>query len=89
MIKAKNRLGLVFFPAFDWAISPSHPEREERLLYTRDQIFEEGIQDIQGIDFYNPVVATPKDIERVHFCAVQNLTAHFIRSGAIKPSRLL
>lgn len=33
---AKNTLGLVFFPAFDWMISPGHPERQERLLYTRD-----------------------------------------------------
>jgi len=31
MLKAKNKLGLVFFPAFDWAISPTHPEREESL----------------------------------------------------------
>ena len=23
---AKNTLGLVFFPAFDWMISPGHPE---------------------------------------------------------------
>ncbi|MDU4759448.1 MAG: histone deacetylase, partial [Veillonella sp.] len=28
-------LGLVFFPAFDWKISATHPERQERLLYTR------------------------------------------------------
>ncbi len=68
MIKAKNKLGLVFFPAFDWAISPTHPEREERLLYTQDQIFEEGIEDIEGIKFYNPIIAEEKDIERVHFC---------------------
>ena len=32
-----GQTGLVF-PAFDWAISPTHPEREERLLYTRDQL---------------------------------------------------
>ena len=38
---AKNTLGLVFFPAFDWMISPGHPERQERLLYTRDQLEEE------------------------------------------------
>ncbi len=37
-MKTKKKLGLVFFPAFDWAISPTHPEREERLLYTQDQI---------------------------------------------------
>lgn len=89
MIKAKNKLGLVFFPAFDWAISPTHPEREERLLYTQDQIFEEGIQDIKGIEFYNPIVAKEKDIQRVHFCVPDvksRLTeSHFISvGGAIK-----
>ncbi|HHY04419.1 MAG TPA: histone deacetylase [Thermoanaerobacterales bacterium] len=68
MIKAKNKLGLVFFPAFDWAISPTHPEREERLLYTRDQIFEEGITDIEGVESFNPDIAEERDIERVHFC---------------------
>ena len=62
-MQAKNKLGLVFFPAFDWAISPSHPEREERLLYTQDQLFEEGIQDISGIEFYNPVPAKAKDVK--------------------------
>lgn len=67
-MKAENKLGLVFFPAFDWAISPTHPEREERLLYTQDQIFEEGIQDIEGIEMFNPVLADKKDIQRVHFC---------------------
>lgn len=89
MIKAKNRLGLVFFPAFDWAISSTHPEREERLLYTQDQIFEEGIQDIEGVHFYNPVIANEKDIERVHFCVPDvksRLTkSHYISvGGAIK-----
>lgn len=33
---------LDIFPAFDWMISPTHPERQERLLYTRDQLLEEG-----------------------------------------------
>lgn len=68
MIKAKNDLGIVLFPAFDWAISPTHPEREERLLYTKDQLFEEGIEDIEGIEFFNPRVATKEDVQRVHFC---------------------
>lgn len=84
-MKAKNKLGLVFFPAFDWAISPTHPEREERLLYTQDQIFEEGIQDIKGIEMFNPIVAKEKDIQRVHFC-VPNVKSrltesHFISVG--------
>lgn len=85
MMKAKNRLGLVFFPAFDWAISPTHPEREERLLYTQDQLFEEGIQDIEGIDFYNPILASEKDIQRVHFAVPDVNTrlteSHFISAG--------
>lgn len=85
MLKAKNKLGLVFFPAFDWAISPTHPEREERLLYTRDQIFEEGILDIEGIEFFNPLVAEHKDVERVHF-SVPNVASratdsHLISTG--------
>lgn len=84
-MEAKNRLGLVFFPAFDWAISPTHPEREERLLYTQDQLFEEGIQDIEGIDFYNPTLANEEDIQRVHFAVPDVQTrlteSHFISAG--------
>ena len=68
MLKAKNRTGLVFFPAFDWAIDPTHPEREERLLYTQDQVTEEGVFDIDGIEEYKPDLITIDDIRRVHFC---------------------
>lgn len=88
-MKAKNKLGLVFFPAYDWAISPTHPEREERLLYTQDQLFEEGINDIEGIEFFNPILAEEKDIQRVHF-AVPDVRSrvtesHFVSiGGAIK-----
>lgn len=64
----KKKTGLVFFPAFDYAISPSHPEREERLLYTQDQVFEEGLLDFDNITEYKPDVATAEDIQRVHFC---------------------
>ena len=77
--------GLVFFPAFDWAISPTHPEREERLLYTRDQIFEEGIMDLPRITEYQPEMATDKDIARTHFCVPtvgdQATDAHRISCG--------
>lgn len=82
MEKAKNKLGLVFFPAFDWAISPTHPEREERLLYTQDQIFEEGIQDIEGIEFFNPMIASEKDIQRVHF-AIPDVKSRLTKSHYI------
>ncbi len=82
MYKAANRLGLVFFPAFDWAISPSHPEREERLLYTQDQIFEEGLLDIEGIYEFRPRLAEIKDVERVHIC-VPDVNARVTESHLI------
>ncbi len=65
-LRAPQRTGIVFFPAFDWAIDPTHPEREERLLYTRDQIFEEGLLDIDGIVQFPPRVAAEADVARVH-----------------------
>lgn len=81
-----NKTGLIFFPAFDWAISPTHPEREERLLYTRDQIFEEGILDSPRIIEYKTRLASKQDIERVHFCIPnvesQTTNAHFISAGS-------
>lgn len=81
-----TNLGLVFFPAFDWAISPTHPEREERLLYTKDQIFEEGILDFPEIREYKAAPAQAKDVARAHFCipdvAAQATEAHLIAAGA-------
>lgn len=61
-----TELGLVFFPAFDWKILPTHPERQERLLYTRDQLAEEGLLEHPAIREYNPWQASMTDIERVH-----------------------
>ena len=88
MLKAKHKTGLVFFPAFDWAISPTHPEREERLLYTQDQVFEEGIFDIEGVVELKPDPVTLKDIQRTHFCVpdVWQVTteSHFISAGGAK-----
>jgi len=88
MLKAKHKTGLVFFPAFDWAISPTHPEREERLLYTQDQVFEEGLFDIDGITELKPDPVLLNDIQRVHFCVpdVWRVTteSHFISAGGAK-----
>jgi acetoin utilization deacetylase AcuC-like enzyme len=88
MLNAKHKTGLVFFPAFDWAISPTHPEREERLLYTQDQVFEEGLFDIEGIVEFKPDLVVEKDIQRVHFCVpdVWKVTteSHFISAGGAK-----
>lgn len=64
---ASRNLGVIFFPAFDWAIGPTHPERQERLLYTRDQLHEEGLFDIPGISEYRPSFATYAQLERAHF----------------------
>ena len=88
MPEARHKTGLVFFPAFDWAISPSHPEREERLLYTQDQVFEEGLFDIDGITEFKPEIVTVDDVKRVHFCApdVESVMtrSHFISAGGAK-----
>jgi acetoin utilization deacetylase AcuC-like enzyme len=81
----KKKTGLIFFPAFDWAISETHPEREERLLYTQDQVFEEGLLDMDNILEFKPGVATYDDINRAHICVpdAPSLTteSHLISAG--------
>jgi acetoin utilization deacetylase AcuC-like enzyme len=85
MPRARHKTALILFPAFDWCISPTHPEREERLLYTRDQLVEEGLEDVENIVFFNPELATYEDIDRVHLCAPSSrklLTeSHLISTG--------
>ena len=88
MLSSTTRTGLVFFPAFDWAIHSTHPEREERLLYTQDQVFEEGILDIEGIVEFKPDIAKIEDIQRVHFCVPDEMSviteSHLISAGGAK-----
>ncbi|MGC8719601.1 MAG: histone deacetylase family protein, partial [Thermodesulforhabdaceae bacterium] len=88
MIKATYKTGLVFFPAFDWAISPTHPEREERLLYTQDQVLEEGLLDIEGIVEFKPDMINRDDIRRVHYCVPDEWSvitdSHLISAGGAK-----
>ncbi len=83
--KKLKKTGLIFFPAFDWAISPTHPEREERLLYTQDQVFEEGLLDFDNIYEYKPQIATAEDINRAHICVPDALSvvteSHLISAG--------
>lgn len=91
---ASRKLGVVFFPAFDWAISATHPEREERLLYTRDQLQEEGLFDIEGISEYRPEFASHEQIARAHFClpsvAAVCTESHLASAGgAIRAARLV
>ena len=94
MLTAKSTLGVIFFPAFDWAISETHPEREERLLYTQDQFREEGLFDIQGITEHRPLRASDQDILRTHFCfpTVGDICTESHRisaGGAIQAARLV
>ena len=94
MLKAASSLGVIFFPAFDWAISPTHPEREERLLYTQDQLREDGLFDIQGISEHRPLRATDQDILRTHFCfpSVDSICTESHRisaGGAIRAAQLV
>jgi acetoin utilization deacetylase AcuC-like enzyme len=88
MLHTKTKTGLVFFPAFDWAISDTHPEREERLLYTQDQVLEEGLLDVEGLVEYKPDLATVEDIRRVHFCYPDErrviTESHLISAGGAK-----
>ncbi len=88
MLKTKENIGLVFFPAYDWAIDPTHPEREERLLYTQDQVVEEGLLDIDGIIELKPDLVNVQDVQRVHFCVPDVWSimteSHFISAGGAK-----
>lgn len=83
----KHKTGICFFPAFDWAISPTHPERQERLLYTYDQLEEEGVFDLESIVEYNPVKVDLKHIERTHLLvpdAESNITdSHRVAVGGV------
>jgi len=85
MLKKERKTGLIFFPAFDWAISPTHPEREERLLYTQDQVFEEGLLDFDSIIEFKPGLATVGDVNRVHICVPDTRSviteSHLVSAG--------
>ncbi len=94
MLKTKKSVGIIFFPAYDWAISPTHPEREERLLYTQDQIKEEGLFDIDGIKEFKPLIATNEQINRAHICIpdvdAQATISHRISAGgALKAAEIV
>ncbi|MDY6765305.1 MAG: histone deacetylase [Halobacteria archaeon] len=46
--------------------TPTHPERRERLMYTMDQLEEEGILDMPDVDVVEPSHASRDDLLRVH-----------------------
>jgi len=78
--------GILFFPAFDWSLGTTHPEREERLLYTQEQLFEEGILDLPQIRQYAPAVAPLKAVLRTQAVFPEpnahDLDAHLIAAGS-------
>lgn len=81
-----KKTGVIFFPAFDWSLGESHPEREERLLYTQEQIFEEGIMDLPQVKQYSPGIADIYDVLRTQAIFPNykeyNLDAHIIAVGS-------
>ena len=83
-----KRTGILFFPAFDWSLGDSHPEREERLLYTQEQLFEEGILDLPQIKQYSPRVASLHEALRAQAlfpnpeAHTDSLDAHLIAAGS-------
>lgn len=81
-----NRTGILFFPAFDWSLGDTHPEREERLLYTQEQLFEEGVMDLPQIKQYLPGLASIKDVLRTQALfptpESHELDAHLIAAGS-------
>lgn len=83
-----NQTGILFFPAFDWSLGDSHPEREERLLYTQEQLFEEGIFDLPQIKQFSPRVSSLKEVLRSQALLptpqehLAHLDAHLIAAGS-------
>jgi len=83
-----KRTGILFFPAFDWSLGDTHPEREERLLYTQEQLFEEGVLDLPQIKQYSPRVGSLHDALRAQAlfpnpeAYSDSLDAHLIAAGS-------
>jgi acetoin utilization deacetylase AcuC-like enzyme len=81
-----KQTGILFFPAFDWSLGETHPEREERLLYTQEQLAEEGVMDLPQIKQFAPRVATLSDVllTQALFPNPQehDLDAHLIAAGS-------
>ncbi|MEA4903117.1 histone deacetylase [Desulfitobacterium sp.] len=80
-----KRSGIVFFPAFDWSLGDTHPEREERLLYTQEQLFEEGVMELPQVKQYSPGLASLHEVLRTQALFPHpdkhDLAAHLIAAG--------
>ncbi len=63
----RNKVGLIYHQ--DYLLhehSPTHPERRERLMYTVDQLEEEGIFQLPEVEVYDPRKASRTELLRVH-----------------------
>ncbi|MCL1919225.1 MAG: histone deacetylase, partial [Peptococcaceae bacterium] len=81
-----NKTGILFFPAFDWSLGERHPEREERLLYTQEQMFEEGVLDFPQVRQYAPALCPLDVVARAQVVLPEprdhSLEAHLIAAGS-------
>ena len=84
--KVPYKTGILFFPAFDWSLGETHPEREERLLYTQEQIFEEGVLDLPQVRQFAPAVCSLDVVARTQVVLPEPeahmLDAHLIAAGS-------
>ncbi|MDR2736926.1 MAG: histone deacetylase [Gracilibacteraceae bacterium] len=84
--KVPDKTGILFFPAFDWSLGETHPEREERLLYTQEQMFEEGVLDLPQVRQFAPAVCSLNAVARAQAVlpepGVHSLEAHLIAAGS-------
>jgi acetoin utilization deacetylase AcuC-like enzyme len=81
-----KQTGILFFPAFDWSLGETHPEREERLLYTQEQLAEEGVMDLPQIKQFAPEIATLSNVLLTQAVfpnpQVHDLDAHLVAAGS-------
>ncbi|OKY77215.1 MAG: Deacetylase family protein [Candidatus Methanohalarchaeum thermophilum] len=66
-LKSKPHLGLIYHQNYLLhEHSPTHPERKERLMYTLDQLKEEGIFSFPNIEVIEPKKSSREELELVH-----------------------
>ncbi|AKH97780.1 histone deacetylase family protein [Halanaeroarchaeum sulfurireducens] len=81
-------VGLVYDEAYlQHEHTPTHPERKERLQYTMDQLYEEGLLDDPAVRVLHPDEATDTQLSRVHTDDYLERLRSMSASGSGKLSR--
>jgi|Deesub1362A_J573_1020465.scaffolds.fasta_scaffold01830_5 acetoin utilization deacetylase AcuC-like enzyme len=76
--------GIVYHRKYlEYEQSATHPERKERLVYTMDQLLEEGIFDSPEIKILEPFEASIEDILEVHTEEYVNFLIRKSKTGGI------